>query len=126
MSGSMVWRRDGEWDVLLPAADRPAAAVAAVIVLDAEPDALREQLEDQVVDPEWHRHVVFRLRKVRRRLRGDPRDVAGPVFPGSEEERADDDARRAALDAPRVRRPDRRLGQLHVRGFDDVVELFEP
>jgi hypothetical protein len=47
------------------------------------------------------------------------------VLAGAKEEGADDDARRPALDAPGVRRRDRRLGQLHVGRLHDVVPVAE-
>src|SRR4051812_4197482 len=96
---SVMWRSGRDWNVLLPAAHRSRAAFAPVIMLDAERDALRQQLEDQIIDPQRHRHVIFRLWKFSGRVRGDAWNVAGPMFPRPEEKRADDDPRRAALDA---------------------------
>src|SRR5688572_1139417 len=44
------------------AAQRAAAGVAVVGALGAVPDALGEQVEDQVVDPQRLAHVIRRLR----------------------------------------------------------------
>src|SRR5207248_5593986 len=84
------------------AAQRPAARVAQVIVVDARPHALAEQVEDQLVDAERRRDVEPRAREAGGRLGGEARDVLRPVLARAEEERADDDALRPALDAPRV------------------------
>src|SRR5687768_12974369 len=109
----------------LPAADRAAATVAEVVVLDAVADALLQELEDQVVDADRHGDVISSAGVTRGGFGRQARDVAGPVLAGAEEEGADDDARRAALDAAGERRRNGRLAQLHVRGLDHVVALAE-
>jgi len=95
-------------------------------MLGAEAGPLGEQVQYQIVEAEGHRDVIRRAGVLVARLAGEAGDVAGPVLAGAEEERADDDARRAALDTLRISRRNRRLGDLHVRRLDDVVQRLEP
>src|SRR5580658_10013174 len=108
-----------------PSAQGSAARFAVVFAPDAVIDALGEQVEDQIVDTEGLRDVIFHAGVFGCGVGGEAGDVLGPVLAGAQEIGTDDDALGAAANAGFEGGGDGGLGNLHVRGFDDVIFCFE-
>lgn len=83
--------------------------------------ALVEQIENQIVDAERRCDVKVRAGKFLGGFGGDTGNVLSPVFARSEKKGQNDNASGAAFDAFGVGAGNGRLGQFHVRGFDDIV-----
>src|SRR4051794_8724643 len=73
-----------------PTPDRSTATVADELMIDTETHAFLQQIEDQIVDPQWMGDVIGRQRMLLCCLSGEPRDVAGPVLSRAKKERTDD------------------------------------
>lgn len=121
----MLWRRILASPLRFPAAQRAAAGFAFVFLIEAMAGSLVEKIQDQIIDAERLRHVKSCLRKPGGGSGGETGDVLRPVFAGAQEEWAHDHATGPAADAVAVRGCDRRLGQLHVGGLDDLIPLGE-